>query len=69
MWGLFKISFIRVKIERFLTSIVSLLTYILLPAITYTLTLVISSNIALSLGMVGALSIAGLELQSKMHLI
>jgi len=45
------------RIERFLTSIVSLLTYILLPAITYTLTLVISSNIALSLGMVGALSI------------
>ena len=40
-----------------------LVTYILLPCIAYIVTSVIANNIALSLGMIGALSIVRLEIQ------
>ena len=36
-------------------------TFMLLPIITYIITKTISGNIALSLGMIGALSIVGLD--------
>ena len=43
--------------QKWATTYHHTITYILLPAITFTITKVISGNIALSLGMVGALSI------------
>ena len=43
--------------QKWATTFHHTISYILLPAITFTITKVISGNIALSLGMVGALSI------------
>ena len=43
--------------QRWITTFAHTTTLIVLPVITYTITKVISGNIALSLGMVGALSI------------
>jgi hypothetical protein len=43
--------------QRWITTVAHTSTLFLLPIITYTITNVISGNIALSLGMVGALSI------------
>ena len=39
------------------------ISFIMLPVITLSITFVISGNIALALGMVGALSIVRLEIQ------
>ena len=43
--------------QRWITSMAHTSTLVLLPVLTFTITKVISGNIALSLGMVGALSI------------
>ena len=43
-------------------------TLLLLPILTYVITSVISGNIALSLGMVGALSIVRFRIQLDLHL-
>ena len=43
--------------QRWITTIAHTTTLVLLPILTYTITNVIAGNIALSLGMVGALSI------------
>ena len=42
-----------------------LLTFFLIPPIAFSITTAISDNLALSLGMIGALSIIDLEIQSE----
>jgi hypothetical protein len=48
---------LQISGQRWITTTAHTATLVLLPIITYTITKVISGNIALSLGMVGALSI------------
>ena len=49
--------FLEMQGQRWITTYANTATFALLPVITYVITKVISGNIALSLGMVGALSI------------
>ena len=55
--SLIRMILIYILKQRFLNNINNAVVYALLPPIGYVITPVISSNIALSLGMVGALSI------------
>ncbi len=55
--SLIRIILIYILKQRFLNNINNAVVYALLPPIGFVITSVISSNIALSLGMVGALSI------------
>jgi len=48
---------LQVQGQRWVSTLPQTMTFVLLPVITFAITLVIADNIALSLGMVGALSI------------
>ena len=54
--------------QKWLKTYSQAITFAILPAIGYLITSVISSSIALSLGMVGALSIVRFGLQLKIRL-